>query len=176
MVHGRTVSQAAWMAAVAVLAGADARAAAPSASTDAIEVAARTASAQWPGSKCRGREVVAWVPQVVLDATHAVRGLAGDALRATCTVRVVASARTWPGPRLCALLQHEFGHLAGRRHTRDPRDVMYEGTIPWTMPCTRAFPPSRARSRAWECRTARVATMAIVWKCRPRPRGAPSRR
>ena len=113
-----------------------------------------------------------WVPQAVLDAEHLLRGLAGDALAATCSVRVVASARTWSGPRLCALLQHEFGHLAGRPHTDDPNDVMYEGSIPWTAPCTRAFPPPRARSKDWRCRTARTASMAMVWKCRPKLRRA----
>lgn len=167
MVQGWTRCVAAGLAATVVLAGADAPAVARS-SGDVAEVAKRTASAQWPDSKCRRREIVTRVPQAVLDAEHLASGLAGDALAATCSVRVVASARRWSGPRLCALLQHEFGHLASRPHTDDPVDVMFEGPIPWTKPCTRAFPPPRARSKDWRCRTARAASMAMVWTCKPR--------
>jgi hypothetical protein len=133
-------------------------------------LATDTAAAQWPESPCRGRERVLWVPQAVLDADHAVRGFAGDALVAACAVRVTDAARRWPGARLCALLQHEFGHLAGHAHTDDPGDIMFSGTLPWTRACTEAFPPPRARSARWKCRVVPAAGRTFAWDCRARPR------
>ena len=34
---------------------------------------------------------------------------------------------------------------------RRPSDVMHHGTIPWTLPCTLAFPPARARPPVLRC-------------------------
>jgi hypothetical protein len=139
------------------------------------EVVARataTARAQWPASPCHGRESVIWVSQSVLDAAHGDVGVAADALLRPCVVRVTRAARNWSGPRLCALLQHEFGHLSGLRHSDDPANVMFGGTVPWTPACTRAFPPSKARSSHWSCRVVRAANLTMFWKCRPRARKA----
>jgi hypothetical protein len=69
---------------------------------------------------------------------------------------------------ICALLEHEFGHLAGMPHSSDPMDVMFEGTVPWTQDCTRAFPPRKATSPRWRCRLVRGRDMILVWDCRPR--------
>jgi hypothetical protein len=38
---------------------------------------------------------------------------------------VIARGRRWPPEVLCGLVVHEYGHLAGRGHSRDPRKVMY---------------------------------------------------
>lgn len=141
-----------------------------------VAEATSVAAAQWPSSPCHGKEKVLWVPQAVLDADHVLRGLAGDALVATCTVRVTATARTWSGPRMCALLQHEFGHLAGRGHSADPHDVMYSGAIPWTRACIEAFPPPRARSPRWRCRIVPAAGRTFRWECRLRARRRQIRR
>ena len=100
------------------------------------------ASAHWPGSNCRGRELVTWTSQSALDSEYPGEGLGAVAVPATCSVRLTEDARTWSGRRVCALLAHEFGHLAGRAHTEDPADVMYSGPVPVTGMCTRAFPPS----------------------------------
>jgi hypothetical protein len=140
------------------------------AAADDVVKAKDTASAQWPASPCRGREKVIWVPQVVLDADHVVRGFAADALVGACAVRVTETARRWSGARLCALLQHEFGHLAGRMHTDDQQDIMFSGTLPWTRACTEAFPPPRALSARWKCRVVPAAGRTFRWDCRPRPR------
>jgi hypothetical protein len=128
--------------------------------------AAAVAGAQWPDSRCRGRERVIWTSQDELDAAHPGAGAAADASVRDCTVRLSERARSWSGPRTCALLQHEFGHLAGRAHSSDPMDVMYEGSVPWTVACTRAFPPRKALSPRWRCRLARAADMTLSWDCR----------
>lgn len=134
--------------------------------------ATAVASAHWPSSPCRGRESVDWTPQARLDADHPGDGIAADAAPKDCRVRLSEAARDWSGPRVCALLEHEFGHLAGMAHSSDPTDVMHDGTIPWTHDCTRAFAPRKARSPRWECRLVRGEDMVLLWNCRPRGRSA----
>lgn len=137
----------------------------------AIEVA----SAQWPDSRCRGREAVIWTSQEALDREHPGERLGAVADPPTCSVQLSQEARGFSGPRLCALLQHEFGHLAGHMHGDDPADVMYHGTIPWTVPCTIAFPPPRAGTPGWRCLLKPGALRTFVWQCRRVVRASSSR-
>jgi hypothetical protein len=40
-----------------------------------------------------------------------------------CTIVVTRRRLEWE--RYCATVVHEWGHLAGRRHSRDPRSIMF---------------------------------------------------
>lgn len=35
--------------------------------------------------------------------------------------------RKWTTEKLCRTMVHEFGHAAGRRHSSNPRSIMYQG-------------------------------------------------
>jgi hypothetical protein len=139
---------------------------APAGDDAVLAQAAAVASAHWPSSRCRGKESVVWTPQAQLDAAHPGEGVAADASAKDCDVRLSEAARHWSGPMICALLEHEFGHLAGRAHTSDPTDVMHGGKVPWTHDCTRAFPPRRARSPRWRCELVRGDDLVLLWDCR----------
>jgi hypothetical protein len=83
-----------------------------------------TARAPWTGSPCAGREVVAVVPNGTLDDVTGVRVSARAFQDGSC--RLALTDRVIHDPvRLCFVLMHEFGHLAGRDHSDNPADVMY---------------------------------------------------
>jgi len=54
------------------------------------------------------------------------------ALNRDCAIRLNRRAPlSWP--KLCTVIVHEYGHLTGHRHSRDPRNVMspiYGGALP----------------------------------------------
>jgi hypothetical protein len=102
------------------------------------------AAVAWPGNSCTGRVRFAWTADATLDALEP--GAVAAASPQTC--QVVASRDRWQPWKayLCTVLVHESGHLAGRPHVADPRNVMYGGWLGdaiWPA-CRRAFPAPTA--------------------------------
>lgn len=96
-----------------------------------LGAALRVARATFPGP-CVGREFVAFQDgplAVNEDGTSTV----GWAWPRRCAVELdhalVATPRL-----MCALVVHEWGHLAGREHAADPRDIMHP-IVPAFAPC-----------------------------------------
>lgn len=93
------------------------------------------ARAAWPNSPCRDREQVAFVAPELSNGEIELQGEHGAGLAmmdGSC--RVYISLEPLTGYQLCALLTHEFGHLAGREHSSDPRSVMFP-TVGYYKPC-----------------------------------------
>jgi hypothetical protein len=51
----------------------------------------------------------------------------------------IDSGRRWTARRLCTVIVHEYGHLLGRGHSADPRDVMHSPVPRYYQPCAEAF-------------------------------------
>lgn len=115
--------------------------------SDTARSAYRVADAHWPASPCRGRE------QVHLAALHGPAGRAtiGPGNDNSCAVDLASTPQSgaWTQLMLCAVLEHEFGHLSGSAHSRNPADVMFPSTDGHNaQDCVRAFPTVAAGSAA----------------------------
>ena len=101
------------------------------------------ARAAWPGSPCAGREQVHLGGDVALRAAAPAVAGPGEALNGMATPQ---TCEVWLSARMdartfCAVLVHEFGHLAGREHVATLGDVMNgAGDIDWPA-CDRATEP-----------------------------------
>lgn len=103
----------------------------PGLSASDVQRAYRVASAHWPSSPCRGREQLRWASPAMLAAGSG--GEPGDGavtlgearLRdRRCVAYFNSSWTPWTAEMLCHVAEHEFGHLYGLGHSRDPNDVM----------------------------------------------------
>jgi hypothetical protein len=86
-----------------------------------------TASLHWPQSPCRGREHVKIVNEARMDELSGGKPrIEAWALGRRCEV-LISPGRVGRQPRrqICRLLVHEFGHLAGRRHSTRRNSVMF---------------------------------------------------
>lgn len=97
------------------------------------------ARAAWPDSPCTGREYVAFkAPDLVEDGQLSYFGDTGDAYALPQGCRVYISTSVLSGYQLCALLVHEFGHLAGQGHSSDPESIMNHDVPGDYAPCLEA--------------------------------------
>lgn len=101
------------------------------------------ARSSWPGSPCAGREDVTIMDRAAFDAAMGQPGIGGHAwYDGSCRVLIAADQLTYLTSEagraaVCTLVAHEFGHLAGYRHSDDPADVMWpEGNRPSTPACS----------------------------------------
>jgi hypothetical protein len=126
------------LALVAILAGAgtalaDDQPTAPAARWPAGGTALRTAmglaAERWGVSPCRGRITVAWGRlDREINATSSWSNDLDPYLQPSrngdCEV-TLSTAAEWDWPKLCSVVLHELGHLAGHDHVGEPDDVMY---------------------------------------------------
>jgi hypothetical protein len=75
----------------------------------------------------------------------------GEAM-APCDVIIRRSDYTFL--RICALIVHEYGHLAGFEHSKDPNDIMFPARPPRYPPCVRR--QALMQRRAARARAARA--------------------
>jgi hypothetical protein len=95
----------------------------------AVQTALAIAQDFWGIAPCRGEVTLAWEDlDPSLDAQAIWANDAGgyaDPVRNTgCEVSFNPRGQ-WDWPKLCTVMVHEMGHLAGRDHVDDPDDVMY---------------------------------------------------
>src|SRR4051794_28418445 len=68
-----------------------------------------------------------WVHVMVRRRTPDPRNM-GEALSRPCRVIIRRSHYTFL--RICALMVHEYGHLAGLSHSTNPKDIMFPAAWP----------------------------------------------
>jgi hypothetical protein len=111
----------------------DARAASPAARWPATGTAVQTATSlaaeRWGFSPCGGRVNVTWAAlSAGLNAeaswTNELDPYLQPSRNGDCAV-VLSTGQDWDWPKLCSVVIHELGHLAGHDHVDDPEDVMY---------------------------------------------------
>jgi hypothetical protein len=148
----------------------------------AIQTALGLAAEHWGFAPCRGRVTVAWTP---LDGLDGQATWANDldpyrqpSRNTDCEI-ALSPAEAWDWPKLCTVVIHEAGHLAGHDHVDDPGDVMFATFVQPEPECTatpepaqvaapaapRAAPP--AARRAAKRSTAKRSTAK---RARPAPR------
>lgn len=108
----------------------------------ALEAAQAIARAHWGVDPCGGDVAIAWVPlERYVNALSSWTVQASDAYAApelNRDCRIDLSTRmAFAWPKLCTVVVHEYGHLAGRRHDDAPGRLMsavYERPIPECLP------------------------------------------
>lgn len=119
-----------------------------------VMLAAYVADRHWPGAPCQGREQIAWLDTrqaralgLDLDVSEAFAGLSYT--DGSCRIAIDHQALEASNPTpdyLCAVIEHEDGHLLGLDHSPDSHNVMYGQLVeePWVPEdCARAFPAKR---------------------------------
>jgi matrixin len=98
------------------------------AGSPAMRAAQSIARAHWDADPCHGRVAIAWAPQdPVVNARSSWRNpistYGAPARNRGCRIVLNAGLR-FDWPKLCSIVVHEYGHLAGHPHSHDPDDVM----------------------------------------------------
>jgi hypothetical protein len=105
----------------------------------AMQQARQIAIAHWGMSPCNGDVPVAWA-RLAPDEngratwTNPFHDYGDPAGNTRCSV-ALNTAQDWTWPKLCTVLTHEFGHLAGNSHSDDPDNVMYAYYTGTNVPC-----------------------------------------
>jgi hypothetical protein len=125
------------------------------------------ARSYWPGSRCAGREQITLVRDLRRD-TDALKadGLAIDV--PGCRVSIDANL---VGLRLCYVLAHELGHLAGAEDNADPASIMH-ATGPaqaTSAPCDTSAPTKRTALYVQILTNLRTASLDCVADLRQAP-------
>lgn len=87
----------------------------PSAATVRLDKAVTLAEAYWSGDACQPQ---AWIGDADWSEFD------GVSIASSCAWGLPPTWPRWRWARLCPVVVHEFGHLAGHGHTDDPRSVM----------------------------------------------------
>jgi hypothetical protein len=127
-----------------------------------VQKAITTADARWPDSPCFGQHHISWLTydamKAEIDAVwpgSTQVNTIGFGSYEGCQVwiawdRIFHFGAYGEIGMLCTLLEHEFGHNAGMRHSDDPNDVMYPSMQQVSGDCMAAFPlPTKPRNRRW---------------------------
>jgi hypothetical protein len=108
-----------------------------------IELSRRLAVRHWRVDPCQGEIELRWLadaPHVNATAAwkNAYSPYGNPEANHTCRITLNHEAE-FTAPKLCSVIVHEYGHLAGHMHSDDPRDVMAPAFRHAFEPCAGAF-------------------------------------
>lgn len=109
------------------------------------------AAARWGVDPCGGQVAVSWShmgPGINARSQWMSIDIDDASSYTECAITYNLDV-DWDWPKLCTVIEHELGHLAGRRHVNDPRDVMstyYVYPAPECAPKAPAAPAPRANA------------------------------
>jgi hypothetical protein len=114
--------------AIAMLpAAAQASASVPVPAADALTTTAHAlAVARWGVDPCGGQVAVTWAHMgagINARSTWMSVDIHNPATYSQCAISYNLDI-DWDWPKLCTVIEHELGHLAGHEHVNDPHDVM----------------------------------------------------
>lgn len=95
----------------------------PSEGEPRIKVARHVAVRTW-GDVCAGRVAIRKIPMTGRTIGLSTWDWSPNHYRIDCVISLRWNYR-WSYWQLCALIVHEYGHLAGQHHSRNPWSVMY---------------------------------------------------
>jgi hypothetical protein len=99
----------------------------PVPAADALSSAAHgLAVAHWGADPCGGQVTVAWAhmgPGINARSQWMSYDIHNAATYSQCSITYNLDV-DWDWPKLCTVIEHELGHLAGHEHVNDPHDVM----------------------------------------------------
>ena len=114
--------------AIAMLpAAAQAAATVPVPASDALTTSAHAlAVAHWGADPCSGQVAVTWAHMgagINARSQWMSIDVHNPATYSQCSIAYNLDV-DWDWPKLCTVIEHELGHLAGHEHVNDPHDVM----------------------------------------------------
>ena len=99
----------------------------PVPASDALTTTAHAlAVAHWGVEPCAGQVTVTWAhmgPGINARSTWMSYDIHNPATYTQCAISYNLDV-DWDWPKLCTVIEHELGHLAGHDHVNDPHDVM----------------------------------------------------
>ena len=119
----------------------------PVPASDALTTAAHAlAVAHWGVEPCAGQVTVTWAP--LGPGSNARSTWMSYDIRNPLTYTQCAISYNldvdWDWPKLCTVIEHELGHLAGHDHVNDPHDVMSPYYVYPTPECAAGGAPIAA--------------------------------
>jgi hypothetical protein len=134
--------------AIAMLpAAAQAAASVPVPASDALTSTAHgLAVARWGSDPCGGQVSVTWAHMgggINARSQWMSVDIHNPATYSQCSITYNLDV-DWDWPKLCTVIEHELGHLAGHDHVNDPHDVMSPYYVFPTADCAAAQPGAAA--------------------------------
>jgi hypothetical protein len=134
--------------AIAMLpAAAQAAAAVPVPAADALTTSAHAlALAHWGVDPCGGEVAVTWAHMgagINARSQWMSVDIHNPATYSQCSITYNLDI-DWDWPKLCTVIEHELGHLAGHEHVNDPHDVMSPYYVFPTPECAAGVPAAQA--------------------------------
>src|SRR4051794_21374937 len=111
----------------------------------AATAARQISAAHWGTDPCNGQVALEWVSlddtvNAQSSWTNPTSAYDNPGQNGDCKVQFNATAE-FDWPKFCTVMVHELGHLVGKPHAADPRDVMAAYyTVPLAA-CTATLPP-----------------------------------
>jgi hypothetical protein len=119
----------------------------PVPASDALTTAAHAlAVAHWGVDPCAGQVTVTWAHMgagINARSTWMSYDIHNPATYSQCAISYNLDA-DWDWPKLCTVIEHELGHLAGHDHVNDPHDVMSPYYVYPTPECAAGAAPAAA--------------------------------
>ena len=122
----------------------------PVPASDALSSTAHAlAVAHWGVDPCAGQVTVTWAhmgPGINARSQWMSYDIHNPATYSQCSITYNLDV-DWDWPKLCTVIEHELGHLAGHDHVDDPHDVMSPYYVYPTPECAAGAPPRRPPRR-----------------------------
>jgi hypothetical protein len=119
----------------------------PVPASDALTTAAHAlAVAHWGVEPCAGQVTVTWAhmgPGINARSTWMSYDIHNPLTYSQCAISYNLDV-DWDWPKLCTVIEHELGHLAGHDHVNDPHDVMSPYYVYPTPECAAGGAPNAA--------------------------------
>jgi hypothetical protein len=119
----------------------------PVPASDALTTTAHAlAVAHWGVDPCGGQVSVTWAhmgPGINARSQWMSTDLHNPATYSQCSVTYNLDV-DWDWPKLCTVIEHELGHLAGHDHVNDPHDVMSPYYVYPSPECAASATPAAA--------------------------------
>jgi hypothetical protein len=135
----------------------------PVPASDALTTAAHAmAVAHWGVDPCAGQVTVTWAHMgagINARSTWMSYDVHNPATYSQCAISYNLDV-DWDWPKLCTVIEHELGHLAGHDHVNDPHDVMSPYYVYPTPECAAGGAPTAAPAPATTAQAPAVAPAA----------------
>jgi hypothetical protein len=135
----------------------------PVPASDALTTRAHAlAVAHWGVDPCGGQVTVTWAHMgsgINARSTWMSYDIHNPATYSQCAISYNLDV-DWDWPKLCTVIEHELGHLAGHDHVDDPHDVMSPYYVYPTPECAAGGGPAAAPAPATTAEAPAVAPAA----------------
>jgi matrixin len=119
----------------------------PVPASDALTTTAHAlAVAHWGADPCAGQVTVTWAHMgagINARSQWMSYDVHNPATFTQCSITYNLDV-DWDWPKLCTVIEHELGHLAGHEHVNDPHDVMSPYYVLPTAECAAGSAPAAA--------------------------------